>query len=169
MSTPHFTPEGAEWVRQQHYDALLLAAADALAAWLHRDDVDKHGKPLIGHCRRVAATLREQGWSVEVQAAGFLHDAIEDAPAGEKGARYEMMETALSDRVAELVAAISRKKDQPYREYIETLAHPFNDEARAIKLADLRDNLDESRGPIKESLRKRYALAVERLEKVELS
>jgi (p)ppGpp synthase/HD superfamily hydrolase len=153
-----------------NHDSLLLAAADALAAWLHREGSDLQGEPLIGHCRRVAATLREQGWPVEVQAAGLLHDAVEarhvrmddlDAVFYRRGAHKP------EQRVGLLVAKVTNHDGyDSYAEYIESVAEEGR-ESVAIKLADLRDNLDESRGPIPASLRKRYEKAVARLEAVD--
>lgn len=162
MSEPHL--QGATWVAKVNHDALLLAAADALAAWLHRDDRDKQGKPLIGHCRRVAAMLRDQGWPVEVQAAGLLHDVGEESG-------WETLNGILAIfglTIYKLVDLMTRRSIQDYQaDYIQRIVDDGADApaAVAIKLADLRDNLDPDR-PIPESLRKRYLKAVERLESV---
>jgi (p)ppGpp synthase/HD superfamily hydrolase len=139
------------------HDTLLLAAADALAAWLHRYDTDKQGEPLIGHCRRVAAMLREQGWRVKVQVAGLLHDV------GEAGICLDDLTDFFGAEVSFAVEEVTREPaGETYSEYIGRLQKQGNPEAIAIKLADLRDNLDPSR-PIPDSLRKRYERAVKRL------
>jgi (p)ppGpp synthase/HD superfamily hydrolase len=148
------------------HDALLLAAADALAAWLHREDVDLQGEPTIHHCRRVAATLREQGWRAEVQAAGVLHDCIEARHVSMDDLDMIFHDSSGKERVAFLIKLVSRENDeaiQPYSEYIEDIANS-GPAVIAIKLADLADNLDPARGSIPASLRKRYEKAVARLE-----
>lgn len=168
---PELSKAEAEAMIRGRHDALLLAAADALAAWLHREDRDKQGEPLIEHCRRVAETLREQGWPVEVQAAGLLHDALEQTEDNEGSVYGEFLDEAFGGEVGGLVAAVTRGYGETYDNYIAHIARVggpggIRFGAVAVKLADLRDNLDPAR-PIKESLRKRYLKAVERLEAVE--
>lgn len=145
------------------HDALLLSAADALAAWLHRDDVDKQGEPLIGHCRRVRQTVWEQGAGIEAEVTALLHDTIEHGHVS-----YEALRELFGRVVAGSVLGVSRAPGESYSEYISgvIVASRGADSrfAKVVKLADLRDNLDESRGPIPDSLRQRYERAVARLE-----
>jgi (p)ppGpp synthase/HD superfamily hydrolase len=58
-------------------------AAATLAAQLHGGQVDKSGRPYIGHLIRVVAHLRRlfpDAGSSELEAA-WLHDALEDTAA----------------------------------------------------------------------------------------
>lgn len=148
---------------QPDHDALLLAAADALAALIHAGEVDKQGAPIIDHCRAVAATLREQGHSAPVVAAGLLHDA------GETGGHrvVDAIYVLFGDTTGRIVDRCTRRTAQEYLDhYIAWIAEEAD--STAVKLADLEHNLRPDR-PIPESLRKRYLLAVERLETVHAS
>jgi len=111
----------------------LLGDAIALAAEAHRGQVDKAGEPYALHSIRVMLRVREQGYPVEVQAAAVLHDAVEDTTVTLKDIE------ALSPEVAALVHAVTRQPGEPYKVFIRRAGeHP---EARAIKVADLEDNL----------------------------
>ena len=52
-----------------------MGTADQLAECAHHCQVDKIGRPYIGHPRRVAA----QAQSPEAKASALLHDVIEDS------------------------------------------------------------------------------------------
>ena len=105
--------------------SVLLAAAIELAAIAHKGQVDKLGEMYLAHPLRVMLRLREQGHRVEVQAAGALHDTLEDTPT-----TLEDL-TTLSPDVAALVNAVTRQPGEPYEVFIRRAAeHP---EARAIK------------------------------------
>lgn len=134
---------------------LAYQAADALAAYVLRDIRDKHGRPLIEHCRRVEDKCR--GLRYEQRVAAVLHDCGEDG-----GLDYKTVAQMFGPYVAMMVSVLTRKPSTSYEEYILQITHrsPL---AVPIKLADLADNLDESRGPIPGELRKRYETAYERL------
>ncbi len=81
------------------------------------------------------------GFRDEVVAAGYVHDAMEDA-----GITYEELERALGREVADLVRHVSEEdKDLPWEErkslYLEHFkVKPW--EAQAISLADKIDNFE---------------------------
>lgn len=140
------------------HSAKLLRLADALADVIIHDITDKHGQPLILHCRRVAEAC--SGLTIEQRIAAILHDCIEDSPSKRV---EEIIDTVFGTRVYCLVLYLSRIAGEEYCGYIRLLAEEEPD-AIPIKLADLEDNLDASRGDIPESLRERYIEAKQYLE-----
>lgn len=132
-----------------------LADLLSVAAQVHREQVDKAGEPKILHVIRVVARVR--GPSARRVAA--VHDALEDSDSLSL-AYFRSLGLTLDE--IEALDAITRRKDETYRAYIERVARsPI---AREVKLADLADNLDPKRDfPGVESLRERYRAAVERL------
>ena len=137
-----------------------LEAAIQMAVGAHRGQVDKAGEPYVLHALRVMLRVREQGYRVEVQAAAVLHDVVEDTS-------ITLDEVAALDpAVAALVDAVSRRTvgetKEGYADFVRRAAS--NPEARAIKLADIHDNLsrlDRLRPEEAEPLAKRYERALE--------
>jgi (p)ppGpp synthase/HD superfamily hydrolase len=133
-----------------------VQAADALAEWYHAGQLDKQGKPYVEHPRRVAASLRTQ--HPTFVAAALLHDVLEDTTATVD----DLRRNGIPDPVIDLVEVLTRDKDnESYETFIERVAE--SPRARQIKLADLLDNTDPTRGPISDSLQKRYHAALKRL------
>jgi (p)ppGpp synthase/HD superfamily hydrolase len=137
-----------------------LEAAIEMAVRAHRGRVDKSGEPYVLHPLRVMFRLREQGHRVEVQAAAVLHDVVEDTPV----TLNEI--AALSQEVAVLVDAMTRRivgeTKEVYVDFIRRAAN--NPEARALKIADIEDNmsrLDRLRPEEAAFLAKRYKRALE--------
>jgi (p)ppGpp synthase/HD superfamily hydrolase len=115
-----------------------IKAAKALANRLHADQVDKAGKPYIGHLERVAKAFPGD-W--KCQAAAYLHDALEDCPI----APCDLADAGIDQEVIGAVIAITKQPGEPYQDYLDRVkASPI---ARAVKLADLADNMDISRLP----------------------
>lgn len=116
-----------------------LERAIAIAAEAHAGQTDKAGEPYILHVMRVVLGVR--GEKERIVAA--LHDVLEDCPkwwsASTLGAE------GFDDDVMQAVVALTRRKGEPYADYIERVA--ANPIARTVKLADLRDNMDASRLP----------------------
>lgn len=142
----------------QEQFTLALALADALAAYALRDKTDKHGKPLIEHSRRVWTTIRNlPEHSNEQEIAALLHDVVEETANDADPLSVTAIDTLFGMSVGNLVGLLTRAPSREYQSYIETVA--LFPHARAIKLADLADNLDASRGPIEPSLKQRYEKA----------
>lgn len=144
----------------------LTDFAKALARWLHRDQVDKHGRPYIRHLERVAAAVAYDGGSEEEIAAAWLHDCIEDDHVD-----LELLERLLPFKVTSLIDLLTRHSDPMGRN--EGYAHRYipriagHRSAVRVKIADLRDNLDTLRG-LPDSLRRRYEQALAVLTSVNL-
>lgn len=120
---------------------LLKQALDAAAVW-HKDQIRKYPNasvPYVSHVAGVAAVLARHGFGFEVQAAGALHDVIEDC-----GVSYEELRDTFGANVAELVRHASEEDkslswEDRKRAYVEKFpAKPW--EAQAVTLADKIDN-----------------------------
>lgn len=139
-----------------HEERIVLEAARALSCYLHLDQVDKQGRPHFEHVQRVANEC--SSLNIEQHVAAYLHDVLEDTDADSgHGIDYYAILSIFGVDVAKLVRSLTRLPGQTYHQYIVSVAE--NPIAIPIKLADLDDNLDESRRPIPESLRKRYLRA----------
>ena len=135
-------------------DGLALRTADALAELCLSGNLDKQGRPLIEHVRRVGAAC--SGLSDERRLAALLHECIEDGGLDERS-----IALIFGDPVADLVGALSRRPGEDYMgRYIASMPK-LCPRAVPVKLADLADNLDPSRGSIPDSLRRRYERARE--------
>jgi predicted metal-dependent HD superfamily phosphohydrolase len=88
----------------------------------------------LAHLVRVAS--RFEGGST-VGLAAWLHDSIEDGYATED----ELRELHFPERVIENVLIVSRRDGEQYFDYIDRVRNSGNEEAKAIKIADLRVNL----------------------------
>lgn len=128
-----------------------------MATALLRGKVDKAGDPLIEHALRVARAVRPQDAAHRLVAV--LHDVIENA-----GAKLEEVVklVELFDPEANALNTITRRSHEVYEDYIERVA--ANPIARAVKVADLEDNLRiGSKIELTETLRDRYKKALVRL------
>jgi len=112
-----------------------LEKAIAIAVKAHTGHIDKAGGPYILHPLRVMLAMATQ----TEQIAAVLHDVIEDSPMTIEDLRRE----GFDEQVLAIVDALTRRPGESYADYIQRVgAHP---PAIAVKLADLRDNMDFSR------------------------
>lgn len=110
-----------------------LAKAFELASRVFVDKTDKGGEPYILHCVRVMNNLDTT--DEELKAIAMLHDVVEDTDTSLK----DLTAHGFSNRVVDAVRALTKfDKTLEYQDYIETLVH--NNDARLVKLADLKDN-----------------------------
>lgn len=115
-----------------------LAVAIAIAATGFQNKTDKAGEPYILHCLRVMNNLHTR--DKELQSIAVLHDCIEDNVC----TFAELKELhKFSDRVLRGVWSLTHQKNVDYMQYIKALSH--NEDARLVKLADLKDNSDITR------------------------
>jgi (p)ppGpp synthase/HD superfamily hydrolase len=127
------------------------------AVWLaiisHQGQVDKSDKPYILHPLRVMGAMEMND---EVgQIVAVLHDVVEDTAT-----TFSIVRTCVGMTycdtfgVIQAVDAVTRRKDETYKKYIERCC--LNTVARRVKVADLQDNMDPRRGYWNEGLHKRY-------------
>lgn len=126
---------------------IWITPAAALARCLHKGQVDKAGLDYFeGHLSTVAS----MGRTWQEQVVGYLHDASEDTPHT-VGETLALLEEEAQQRLGkedreELATALHllNHHNSPNRDaYIRAIGeHPL---ARAVKLNDLRHNMDLSR------------------------
>ncbi len=103
-----------------------------LALEAHRGQKDKVGEPYIRHPIRVAE--RVDGDDARVVA--LLHDVLEDTG----WTPTDLREAGVDDAMMEALELLTRRPGQDYGDYVAAVA--ANPVARAVKLADVADNLD---------------------------
>lgn len=119
--------------------------AQELAEHYHSGQLDIGGHPYIDHVVYVAENAKEYIQSDNIQdcytvmTAGVLHDIIEDCGL----TKSELMTAGISLCVIDIVQKLTRNKIVPYADYIINIKK--DDIARAVKLADLSNNMDVRR------------------------
>jgi len=117
----------------------VLEKAVVLAAIVHRFQEDKTGKPYIAHCIRVGSVCSDVP---ALQAAGVLHDVIEDSTLEHEDLLY----FGFPSFVCDTVQTLSKADDttlKDYWRYIEEInSCPAS---KIVKIADLEHNLDITR------------------------
>lgn len=113
-----------------------LEAAISLAALYHAGQVDKAGQPYILHPLRVMLKL---DWA-SARIAAVLHDTVEDTNLS-----LDQIRGAFGETIAGAIDALTRREGEGYEDFIERCG--ANQIARAVKWADLCDNMDLSRLP----------------------
>lgn len=112
-----------------------LERAIEIAARAHAGQVDKAGAPYILHPLRLMLSVTGN----DERMAAVMHDVIEDTPLTADDLRRE----GFSEVVVDAVLALTKQKGETRMDAARRLAP--NPVARAVKLADLRDNMDLSR------------------------
>lgn len=112
-----------------------LSDAIRFATSAHEGQVDKAGQPYILHPLRVMLGCSER----REQIAALLHDTVDDCP----GVSLQTIERRFGKEIAEAVDALTKRTGESYADFIARCAR--NSIARAVKAADLRDNLDLAR------------------------
>ena len=109
------------------------------------------------HSMRVMHTVSESALSRDLRCAALLHDVLESSPT----IPFSPFETGYDSEsdVWKLVGILTRRTDETYTEYIYRVAE--DEDATAIKTADIEDNLYGRPEPPKESLRERYVSALD--------
>lgn len=125
-----------------------------IAAEAHWSQIDKSGFPYILHLTQVASMAQTEDECI----VGILHDILEDVSWN----YLPTIRSFFGDVIADAVEAISRKKDEVYRDYIYRCKN--NPLARKVKLYDLKHNMNDDRlamNPSLGSLRKRFMMAID--------
>jgi hypothetical protein len=107
----------------------MLATAIAIARTAHASQLDKLDRDYVdAHLRPIAEAAAVLG--EEAEAAGWLHDAIEDADV----TADELRASGIPGHVVEAVESVTKAPDQEYDELIDrACAHPLG---RFVKLVD---------------------------------
>lgn len=136
-----------------------LNDAIALATSAHDGQVDKSGRPYIGHPLRVMAAVTGE----HAQMAAVLHDVIEDTPV----TALDLLARGCPTAVVDAVVALSHLPDEPQDVYLRRVA--ANPLALSVKRADIADNLSPARlarldAALQDRLRTKYATALRLLD-----
>lgn len=133
-----------------------LGEAIALAADVHRGQMDKAGQPYILHALAVMERARDyylaksDGWKVEnIMIAAVLHDTLEDMEGENTWDRGRLRDRIYQEFGDEVYAAVDALTKYPtlesYDEYLNRVEKNWI--ARIVKIADLSHNLDAMRIP----------------------
>lgn len=105
---------------------------------------DKAGKPYIDHLKRVAENAKNyfkgNEYIEELETIALLHDLLEDCPEWTK---QHLNVIFKNTNIVASVEKLTKKDGLNYEQYIANIR---NDRfAKAVKLADLKDNMDLTR------------------------
>ena len=114
-----------------------LERAIEIAARAHTGQLDKAGEPYILHPLRVMLAMKIG----PQRMAAVLHDVVEDTPVTLDALRSE----GFPSEVLDAVFALTKTKGEARLDAAKRAA--ANPIARAVKLADVTDNIDLSRIP----------------------
>ncbi|QDX93723.1 HD domain-containing protein [Brevibacillus laterosporus] len=115
----------------------MAVEAVLLATKAHANQQDKGGQPYILHPLRVMMYMS----SDEARAVAVLHDVLEDTDV----TADDLRETGFPKEVVEAVMILTKNPKENYDSYIIKVKQ--NQLARAVKIADIKDNLDVTRIP----------------------
>ncbi|QIC04487.1 guanosine-3',5'-bis(diphosphate) 3'-pyrophosphohydrolase [Brevibacillus sp. 7WMA2] len=113
----------------------MAVEAVLLATKAHANQQDKGGQPYILHPLRVMMYMP----SDEARAVAVLHDVLEDTDVTVDDLRV----AGFPKEVVEAVMILTKNPKEEYDSYITRVKH--NQLARAVKIADIKDNLDLTR------------------------
>ena len=120
--------------QRDNYNKLLeLAIKVATAA--HAGQVDKGGNPYINHPKTVAASMT----NTEYKIVAYLHDVCEDTPT----TFDDLLNMGFTFRIVNSIRLLTKPDELTYEEYLRRLR--MDSCARAVKVADLKHNMDLSR------------------------
>lgn len=113
----------------------FMEEALSIALSAHRGQSDKAGVPYITHPLRIMHRMVSE----EEMIVALLHDVVEDT----EWTLQALRQKGFSDEIITAIDCLTKRQEEAYESYIERIkANPL---ARAVKIADLRDNMDISR------------------------
>lgn len=121
---------------------LLVDRAYAIAEIAHAGQTRRDRKtPYITHIKRVMARLDRGPLREEVLAVAALHDVLEDSDL----TVTDLRNAGIPEVVVAAVWVLTKMRDEDYDAYLSLVkANPL---ARAVKIADMLDNLSDSPTP----------------------
>jgi (p)ppGpp synthase/HD superfamily hydrolase len=114
-----------------------LQRALEIAVESHKNQKQKDGTPYALHPIRLSMSLQTE----EEKIVAMLHDVVEDTD----WTFEDLVGEGFSEHVIEALRLLTHTDGSPYEEYIERLSS--NTLAKAVKKADLTDNMDLKRIP----------------------
>lgn len=113
----------------------LTNKAIRIAYRAHHGALDTSGIPYILHPVHLAEQMTDEYSTI----AALLHDVVEDTYVTMDDLRAE----GFPEEVLEAVGLLTHEEGVPYLEYVAAIKE--NPIAKAVKLADLRHNMDQTR------------------------
>lgn len=130
--------EAHKTLRENHTRIEELRKVAVLTAHrAHMGQVDKGGNPYISHPIAVATLLRD----TEQQIIAYLHDVVEDTDMTFE----DLLNLGFTQRIVNSVKLLTKQEGVSYEDYI--LAIKKDNNACAVKIADITDNMDLRRIP----------------------
>ncbi|MBO4627006.1 MAG: HD domain-containing protein [Lachnospiraceae bacterium] len=117
----------------------LLEQAIAMAREAHAGQTDKANRPYFLHPEAVASFVDTE----QEKIVAYLHDVMEDHPDYMSVAAFR---ERFGDPVTDALLLLRHDRDDSYAEYIDKIRCSDNRLAIRVKIADLRHNMDVSRG-----------------------
>ena len=136
---PYVCPDCEEYeqIKEITKEEYMLELAKFVSENSHKNQIDKAGIDYFaGHIQAVVNGVTTN----KEKIVAYLHDTVEDTPL-----TIERIKELFGEEIGEAVFAITKSKDGslPYDDYIERVkANPL---ARAVKISDLKHNMDLSR------------------------
>lgn len=118
------------------YSEKIKLAID-IAFEAHKDQKDKGGYPHFLHPYHIAEQMKSED---EIIVA-LLHDVVEDTNISLE----DLKSYGFKDEILKAIDIITRKQGVKYMDYIKEIK--TNKLARAVKIEDLKHNMDKSRLP----------------------
>ena len=112
----------------------MLNRAIKISTQAHSGQSDKIGEPYILHPLRVMLSMTTNNERI----VAILHDVVEDTDV-----TLNDLEKTFPPRIIKAIDAISKKRDEPYHEYLKRVK--LNPLATSVKVADVRDNSSPAR------------------------
>lgn len=130
--------------------------AVSIASRAHMDDTDLDGNPVILHPLAVGLA----GKTTDEKVCGFLHDVIEDTDyrAG------DLREEGFPERIIDTLMLLTHDPETPYIDYIKRIVESRDETAIAVKINDLRHNLERGKAGGHSHLVKKHSEALEFIE-----
>lgn len=112
-----------------------LEKALQIAVNAHLGQKDKAGKPYIFHPLRVM----NQVATTDEKIVAILHDVLEDTNLTSP----DLLKEGIPAYLVDAIVSLSKDEKETYEEFIRRVS--WNQIAVAVKIADIKDNLDVSR------------------------
>jgi len=113
----------------------ILQKAILIAKNAHFGQFDRAGKPYISHPIRVMDSVN----TIEEKIVAILHDVIEDTDITADDLRRE----GIPEKLIKELLVLTHTPDTEYDDYVKNIS--LFKIASAVKLADLKDNMDITR------------------------